>query len=144
MNLFWKIWLIEIEHCFSTRLKENGPFVLHDSKNWTFFQYDSKKCLLLFQQYDSKNWALLKNMTFKNWTFWKIWFKDWTFWSMIQRIEPFFLNTTHRIKDWFFQFDSKHSILLFQFDSKNWTSFSIWLKELNFLFTNDSKTWTFF
>ena len=97
-----------------------------------FLQHDSKNCLF---QYDSKNWTFflnmsqrmklsflfdlriepffLKNVTFKNWTFWNYDSKNW----------------------YFFQYDSQ--IWTFFFFLKKW------LTELNFFSKNHSKNWSF-
>ena len=70
-----------------------------------------------------------------------LWFnsKNWTSFeiNMTKRIEPFF-NTTHRIKDCFFNLTQKLNMI-----QSIEPSFSIWLKELNLLLANGSKTWTF-
>ena len=154
-----------IEPSFSNWVKELRPPFQYDSKNGTLKKYDKLsefkrielflvwlKELPLFFQCDSKNWTLFFQYDSKDWTF-EVWFKELNpvFFNMTQRIEllkydsknwTFFLNTTHRIKDFFFSF---------------------WLKELNvtqsiessffnltqriepfFFFQYDLKTWTFF
>ena len=119
----------------------------------------------LFLKNDSKNffpWLKEFNLFFFFW----IWLDFFWKYFLTQRIEPF-SNMTQRIEllSWlrielflwlkelssFFQNDSKILLnttqrieLFFEYDSKYWTSFSIWLKELNLLLANDSKTWTLF
>ena len=133
MNFFQKFTLlIEPFFVFEKKKKDQRIELFSfrcDPKNWTFFQFDSKNCLLLrnitrwiesffFFQYYSKTWAFFShNMTFKNWTFLK---------NMTQRIELFKCDLEPRI--------------ILQFDSNNW----IWLKALNPPFQYDSKNWTFF
>ena len=105
LDLFYMTWRIE-------------PLFLEcDSKNWTFFVYDSKE-LNLFFYYDSKN------LTFSG-----MWLKEcfFFFWNVTKKWS-FFL---HDSKNWtFFFHDSKNWTLLFECDSKNWTLFCwMWPKE---------------
>ena len=127
---FFSIWLEELNPLFRICLNEFEPFCRSTQR--------IEPC---FFQYDSKTWHLLKNMIFKNWTFWKYESKDWTFESVTQSTEPSFSIWVNE------------SNPLFQYESKNWTLFLIWLKELNFFeywlkelnfFECDAKTWTFF
>ena len=124
---FWKIWLIEIEPFFSTWVKENDSIFDHDSKNISFYIFDSKNndpfWEIMTQRIEL--FFLKKHNDSKNWTFFKK-SKNWSCWS-------FFTNKTH----------SKNSSLLNLFIwLKELNTFSwIWLKELD-LFQNDSKNWT--
>ena len=122
---------------FFTWLKELNPFLnmtqrvekfswFFDSKNWTFFEYDSK--IWIF------SWMWLTELNFfidsKKWVLF-FFFSEWQrfCWIRLKELNPF-LNMTQRIEkfSWFF-------------DSKNWTFFcttqrielfSVSLKEVNF------------
>ena len=110
-----------------------------------------------------------KNMTFKNWTFWKMWLKDWTllkydsknwtlfFWIWLTetlRIDLFSSNMTHktqRVEPFYKWLEDLNFLLeiclkelyLFQKnDSKNWFLWKI--SKIKTLFFDDSKNWTFF
>ena len=123
-----------------------------NSKNWTFFQYDSKNCLFFFnvtRRIEPLFECLNELNPFVDWLkelnpvfffFCQYDSKDWTFEVWFKELNLFFLNTTHRIKDWFFQFDSKNWMWLKALNprfstwlKKNWTFFSVWLEDLNFL-----------
>ena len=130
-------------------------FLECDSKNWTFWNYNSQNWTVFFvtQRIELFCCVLLKELNFfwmtqriepfviyqkylkelnlllhdsKNWTFFfENDSQNWTF---------FFLNTTHRIEPFFFEYGPK-----------NWTLSWIWRKELNrLIFEYDSKNWTLF
>ena len=97
-------------------------------KELTSFQHDSQKWTIFFWQ----NWTLLFNMIHRNWTLLLLtnmtqsvsYFLgenmsqtiELSFWVSLKELNPF-SKMTQRIE------------LLFQNDSKNWTIFSIWLKD---------------
>ena len=137
---FEKTWLIEIE-LFFTWLKELNPFLkmtqriekfswFFDSKNWTFFEYDSK--IWFF-------WMWLTDLNF---------FIDSKKWVLFFRMTKILLNTTQRTFVWicpielnlFWNFTQwiEHFA---QKDSKNWTlkdylnnKTFLWLGELGLFF----------
>ena len=125
------MWLEELNPLFRICLNELNPFV-----DWL-----RELNPVFFFSIWLKDLTPLKNMIFKNWTFWKFDSKDWTFESVTQSTEPFFSIWVNE------------SNPLFQYDSKNWFFFWIWrkeliffeywLKELNF-FECDAKNWPFF
>ena len=139
------------------------PFFLRDSMNWIFFRRIVPLLLNETRRIESslknvKNWPFFTYMT-ENSTFLWIFFtwleelnifwydsKNWTFLNVTQRSEIFYRKCPRMD---FLECDSKNWNFLnmtqrFEIDSKHWTSFSIWLKELNLLLANDSKTWTLF
>ena len=146
-----------------TKLKELKLLLTNDSKSWTFLKkkHDSQNWTIF--SCDSRNWTLLSNMSHRNWTFlffmtqriepflnmtrrmnlfsW-IWRKDWSFsLKFWQRIEPSFSKMAQRI-ELSFRVVSQRVKLFFLEKWLEEMIFSIWLKELNFLF--DSKNWTSF
>ena len=138
MNPFWKIWLIEIEHCFSTRVKENESFGM------------IQRIFLFYKMYDSKNkFISFKKKDTKNWTF--------PFEKRIKELDPFLFDVTQRI-DFFFA-NSRNGSLFIQknvthSDNSTLLNLFIWIKELHLLLCttqrkepfvlHDSKNWTFF
>ena len=143
---FFSIWLYELNPLFWICLNELNPFVdwLREL-NPVFFFSIWLKDLILF-----------KNMTFKNWTFWKYESKDWTFESVTQSTEPSFsiesTNQTHfsnmSQRNEFFFLNMTHKTQRIE------TSCNKWLEELNFfeektwptelwtIFSCDSRNWT--
>ena len=121
---FFSMWLKELNLFYMTQRME--PFSFRsDSKNWTLFLSMWLKELNFFDMtqriepsfsHDSKTWPFFfKNMTFKNWNFWKYDSNNWSFlFCMTQRIEPFFSSVTQRMEPFLW----------------------IRLKELNFFFLN--------
>ena len=137
----------------------------YDTKNWAFFQYDSKMFFNMtrriepffftwlkdFSQKPQRIWLVYDlNLKYfsekndsKNWSLFHYDSQKWIFFEV--RIRPTELN--------FFENDFfRHWTFFFEYDSKNWNSlirlrgfnfFSvIWLKVLNF-FLYDSLNWTF-
>ena len=135
-------------------------FFEYDSKNWTLFKNTTQRIELFF----------FRKKKTQNWIFWEKWLKELNlFFNTTQRIDPFLL--VYDANNWtLFQYDSKNWIwlkglnLFFCFnlterivffhmtqriepflknDLKNWTFFSVWLKELNPFVKYESQNWTF-
>ena len=132
---FSKLWLTEL-----------NPSSQHDSKNWTLFWQiaDSKYYLILFGKYDSKNWTFFEYDS-KTWTslFDFLWPKEFFFWK--NHSKNWIFSKENVSKNWtiFSIFDKKRFTdlnLSFQHDSKKIeTFFSTWLKEIEPIFECDSK-----
>ena len=146
---------------FFTWLKELNPFLnmtqriekiswFFDSKNWTYFEYDSKIWIFSWMWLtelnffiDSKKWVLFFRMT-------KIFVeynsKNRTFvWICLQELNLFW-NFTQWIEH-SAQKDSKNWTLKDYLNNKTflWIGESIWLKELNFFSKISLKNyWPFF
>ena len=119
----WKIWLKEFEPFFSTWVKENDSIFDHDSKNISFYIFDSKNNDPFWEIMTQRIELLLKKHNDS---------KNWTFFKKSKNFDPSLpIWLTPRIQ----------AFWTFSYDSKNWTLSWIWLKELD-LFQNDSKNWT--
>ena len=154
-------------------------FLKYDSRNWTLFGHDSNKELSTFFWIRSEELNLfsiwLRGLNFLSiWLIeFNIWLKMWLWelnlffwydpkdcfslvtqrnehflWIRLKRIEPF--HKKKKSKNWTFLTGLKELNLLFLHDWKNWTFFSVWLKELNFLtwrkelnlfFQHSAKNW---
>ena len=100
MNLFWNL---------TPRIE---LFVEYNSKNWTYFQYDSKYWFCQTKNFDSKNSTFFfLNMTQRTEPFFFSDSKNWIFW-MTLRTQLFFSNVTQK------------KIVFFERYSKNWTLFN--------------------
>ena len=130
-----------IELFFSIRLNELNLFLEYDPQNWTFFQYDWKNSELfknydslnwtfLQKKMTQRMFWKVKNVS-KNW-FFEYNSQNWTlFFDMTYRIEPIF--STWLIEFFFYKnFDSQKWLILsgkmtqriepfFEYDSKNRT-----------------------
>ena len=145
-TFFW-IWLEELNLFFWIWLEELNSSSYLTQRNRTLFFFEKKT-----QKYDSKNWTPFLNTTQKNWIFFHMILRiePFFFSNMTLRIELFFFTTKktkrienffqkERLKECFFEHNSKNWTLLKKDDSKNRTLFSynskIWffhcLKELN-------------
>ena len=133
--------------------KNSTFFSEHDSRNWSFFGYDSKifqnmtlrtvffsnvtqkmnlflnvtrRISTLFY-YDSKNWTHFPNKTLR---LEPLYFLNMTqrietinFWIWLTELNLLVLNLTQRI-DFFFEYDSRTwTFFFFEYDAKNWTLF---------------------
>ena len=126
---FW-MWLQELNPFLRMWHKELNFFENATQRIEIFFFFLKKKETQriepLFFEYDSKNWTLF-------------------LWTWRKELNPFFLNTIHRIEPfvswiWFTELNP----LFLEYDSQNWTFLKIWLTELNLkLFWNYSKNWNF-
>ena len=105
-----------IEHFFLNATQWIEPFFLNMTWQWIEPFFNMTRRIQLFFQKNSKNDS-----------------KNWNFLSMTQRIEPFFLI-------WRKEFTRKRTFISLIWmtprsvlkKNLNWTSFQIWLKEVNF------------
>ena len=154
---FFPTWVIEIEPFFFTWLKEVNPSFLNMTQRIELFWILTQRIELFVFRIWRKELNLFSWIWRKDWSFsLKFWHKskNWTFFSkMTQRIKLSFRIVSQRVhffwKKWLeeimFQLTRKSNFwkrLKFFNMTQRIEFFSIWLKELNFLF--DSKNWTFF
>ena len=147
---FFLMWLKELIFSNVTQRIELFSNV-YDSQNWTFSEYDSKNCTLLFSiwvkelnpffkilltkktfsKYGAKNWTVFFNMTQKMNLFYdsrkwicSIWFKKRTFFNMTLNIELFFLLQLKELNPFFPTTTQRIELCFYKkYDSQNWTIF---------------------
>ena len=133
----WKIFSkkivtqrIETFFFYDSRIE---PFFFSKTTQSTdFFQkYDSQNCNFFFRNYDSKNWIF--GVWLKELNLLKIWLTEWNF----------FLNMTHRIEPFFFEYDQRIGLFSWIWSKElNRLISLIWRKKLDLLFKYDEKNWT--
>ena len=145
------------------RLKELSFHQKYDTKNWTFFQYDSKifsnmtrriqpfcitwlKDLVFFTKKNSKNLTFYGSQT---WTFFSKYFPE-----MTRRIDPFFTMTLKmefffevriRITELFFSIRITELIFFFfEYDFFSKLNFFFWIRLEELKFSNTTRIQLFF